>query len=299
MPKRILAYVAILVMKGAFSGSVEANDQGSVEHQVSELYAQATKALQVGLYNDGIEVAQHALRLANLHLGAEHRSTLQNIDSLASLYFEQGRYAEAETLRADLLQRRVRLLGDDHKDTLESKARLAEVFRKQARYDEAESLYWQLLRSRRQALGHEHPESINTMVDLGKLYAEQGRRGDAENIMASIRKSMKPSRRRVGTNELDGPRATHYLAHLYWDLNRYRDAERLMSKALKLHQDLLGHEHLDVLHIMEHIAKIYHDQGRYDKAESALSRCSWTLQETTWREPSRHTWCHAQTWSIL
>ena len=268
MPKKILACVAILIMNGAFGGSVEANEQGRVEHQVSELNAKATKALQVGLYSDGIESAQHALRLANVHLGAEHQSTLQNMGSLASLYFEQGRYAEAETLRAELLQRRLRLLGDDHRDTWESKVRLAEAYRRQARYDEAESLYWQLLRSRRQALGHEHPESINTMVELGKLYAEQGRRGDVENIMASIRKSMKPSQRRAGTNELDRPRAIHDLAHLHWNLERYRDAERLMSKAFKLHQDLLGREHLDVLHIMVHRAALSDDQGRYDKAES-------------------------------
>ena len=267
MPKRILAYVAVIVVNGAYAGLVEANAHGSMEHQVFELHARATKALQVGLYSDGIEFAQSALRLASVHLGADHPGTLQNKDGLASLYFEQGRYAEAETLRVDVLQRRLHLLGDDHNETLESKNGLAEVYRKQARYDEAESLYWQLLRSRRQTLGNEHPDSIHTMVDLGELYAEQGRHGDAESIVASIRQSLKSDQQHAGSIDPERPQAMHYLAHLYWHLERFQNAERLMSKAQELYQDQLSQEHLDVLHLMAHRAALFDEQGRYDKSE--------------------------------
>ena len=50
-------------------------------------------------------------------LGEEHPSVAKTLGNLASLYDDQGRYDEAETLFIQALDMRKKLLGDEHPHT--------------------------------------------------------------------------------------------------------------------------------------------------------------------------------------
>ena len=63
-----------------------------------------------------------------------------HVDNLASTFWSQGRWNEAEKLEVVAMETRKRVLGDRHPDTLTSIANLAETFRSQGRWDEAEKL---------------------------------------------------------------------------------------------------------------------------------------------------------------
>jgi hypothetical protein len=58
-------------------------------------------------------------------LGQEHPDTLTSIANLASTFWNQGRWKEAEDLFVQVMETRKRVLGQEHPDTLTSIASLA------------------------------------------------------------------------------------------------------------------------------------------------------------------------------
>jgi Tetratricopeptide repeat len=51
-------------------------------------------------------------------LGQEHLDTLNSIGILASTFWNQGRWKEAEELDVQVMETRKRVLGQEHLDTL-------------------------------------------------------------------------------------------------------------------------------------------------------------------------------------
>jgi hypothetical protein len=73
-------------------------------------------------------------------LGREHPDTLTSRDSLARLYSDQGRHAEAEPLMERVVKGRQRMLGLEHPDTLASMNSLVRIYTAQGRYTDAEMM---------------------------------------------------------------------------------------------------------------------------------------------------------------
>ncbi|KAH8655573.1 hypothetical protein BX600DRAFT_384999, partial [Xylariales sp. PMI_506] len=70
-------------------------------------------------------------------LGADHPDTLTSIANLASTYWNQGRWQEAEKLDVQVMETRKTKLGDNHPDTLTSMANLAFTWKVSRKYQEA------------------------------------------------------------------------------------------------------------------------------------------------------------------
>jgi hypothetical protein len=60
--------------------------------------------------------------------------------NLASTYWNQGRWGEAEKLSIQVIETSKTKLGADHPSTLTSMANLASTYRSQGRWEEAETL---------------------------------------------------------------------------------------------------------------------------------------------------------------
>ena len=71
---------------------------------------------------------------------------LTSINKLASLYQNQGRYSEAESLFKKALQIREKVLGREHPDTLTSIQSLALLYQDQGRYTEARPFFEEVVR---------------------------------------------------------------------------------------------------------------------------------------------------------
>jgi hypothetical protein len=61
-------------------------------------------------------------------LGVEHPDTLTRMGNLASTFWNQGRWKEAEELNVQVIETRKRVLGEEHPSTLTSMANLASTF---------------------------------------------------------------------------------------------------------------------------------------------------------------------------
>jgi hypothetical protein len=73
-------------------------------------------------------------------LGNEHPDTLTSMANLASTYWDQGRWAEAEDLQVQVIETTKRVLGDEHPNTLITMHNLAFSLQSQARHEEAVTL---------------------------------------------------------------------------------------------------------------------------------------------------------------
>ena len=99
-------------------------------------------------------------------LGVEHPSPLTSMANLASTFWNQGRWKEAEELQAKELDICSRVLGEEHPFTLTSMANLASTFWNQGRWKEAEELEVQVMETRKRVLGQEHPSTLTSMANL-------------------------------------------------------------------------------------------------------------------------------------
>ena len=81
-----------------------------------------------------MQVMKTSLRV----LEEEHPDTLTSIANLASTYWNQGRWDEAEKLHMQVMETRKRVLKEEHPDTLSSMANLTAIYRNQGRWDEVE-----------------------------------------------------------------------------------------------------------------------------------------------------------------
>ena len=73
-------------------------------------------------------------------LGAEHPNTLSSMANLASTYWNQGKWNEAEQLEIQVMDMRKKLLGLDHPDTLTSMENLACTYRDRGKIRESDEL---------------------------------------------------------------------------------------------------------------------------------------------------------------
>ncbi len=99
----------------------------------------------------------------------------RQLNNLASLYHDQGRYADAEPFYKRSLAIKEKVLGPEHPNVATGLNNLALLYDDQGRYAAAEPLYKRSLVIFEKALGPEHPGVATGLNNLASLYHDQGR----------------------------------------------------------------------------------------------------------------------------
>jgi tetratricopeptide (TPR) repeat protein len=97
-------------------------------------------------------------------------SALQDRESLAALYFDQGRYGHGEPLVLRVLAAYAKCPGCDQHAVARSLNNVARLFGAQGRYAEAEPFLLRALDVAVKSLGAEHPYTAELFSDLGLIY---------------------------------------------------------------------------------------------------------------------------------
>ncbi|KAK4117981.1 hypothetical protein N657DRAFT_659810 [Parathielavia appendiculata] len=126
-----------------------------------------------GQWKDAERFQLGAIELREEVLGSDHPSTLTSMANLASTYWEQGRWEEAEKL---FVQTK---LGADHPDTLTSMANLAStmanlafIWKDMGRHEDALGLLQTCVDLRQQVFSVGHPYTASTLSNL-KAWLEE------------------------------------------------------------------------------------------------------------------------------
>jgi hypothetical protein len=128
-------------------------------------------------------------------LGADHPDMLNSIANLASTYWYQGRWEEAEKLEVEVMETCKTKLGADHLDTLTSMNSLAFTWKSQGRDTVALKLMDECVQLRTQILGINHPDTNSSTTALsqwragpfcGRLLADSAQARRYQNTGATV-----------------------------------------------------------------------------------------------------------------
>lgn len=205
-----------------------------------------------------------AIEIRKSILGIEDPNTAQSINNLANLYYDHGKYQNAEPLFLEALNIRKKVLGIDHPDTATSINDLAELYNTQGKYEKAEKLYLQALAIREKIYGKEHQDTARSINDLSVLYSAQGRYDEAEPLKL---RALEICKRTLGQEHHETGRSLNNLGILNYNQGKYEEAEEYYLKALNILKTTLGEEHPRIALSLNNLASVYYSQGKYTEAE--------------------------------
>ena len=217
-----------------------------------------------GSYIEAERMCDKSVRVLRNVFGNDDVDTLRGMGTLASTYWNQGRWTEAEKLEVQVMETRTRVLGEEHPDTLTSMANLASTYWNQGRWTEAEKLEVRVMETSSRVLGEEHPDTLTSMANLASTYWNQGRWTEAEKLEVQV---METRTRVLGEEHPDTLTSMANLASTYRNQGRWIEAEKLGVQVMETRTRVLGEEHPSLLTSIANLASTYWNQGRWTEAE--------------------------------
>jgi tetratricopeptide (TPR) repeat protein len=117
--------------------------------------------------------------------GQHHPKSFSFKSELAAIYWEQGRYRDAEKLYLEVLDSRKLELGEDHPDTVRSLQSVGKIYLSLGQPSGAETLLEQAHNWWLEHHGRDHPWTLDSLDQLAGLYYKKQNFLEAKNIYVS------------------------------------------------------------------------------------------------------------------
>jgi tetratricopeptide (TPR) repeat protein len=164
--------------------------------------------------------------------------------TLSRVYYDEGRWKEAEELEVQVMETFKRVLAEEHPSTLTSMANLASTYSNQGRWKEAEELEVQVMETSKRVLAEEHPSTLISMANLASTYRNQGRWKEAEELEVQV---METRKRVLGEEHPSTLTSMANLASTYMNQGRWKEAEELEVQVMETSKRVLAEEHPNIL----------------------------------------------------
>ena len=210
-------------------------------------------------YDEAESFLEHALTMSQFAHREASLAETTHLNELAYLYWNQGKYKEAEKLfkRARIIQEGQMtyeaLTLPEKLQYAESLQSLACVYQTLGKYKESEELFLLALKA-------------VSLQSLAFVYQIMGRHKESEELFLRALARSEPA------DELAGAVTLSNLAELYRRQGRYKEADLLLKHAQSIHENHVGSEHLKTAYIFHKQALLSFDQERYDEAEKLFIR---------------------------
>ena len=241
-----------------------ATEQDRAEFEIGKLLAEVEQLRQAGKYDQGLPLAQQAVKQSEKIFGAEHLLAASSLNTLALLYQAKGDLVQAEPLFKRALAIREKALGPDHPDVAQSLNNLAGVYKDKGDFVPAEPLYQRSLAIWERTLGPDHPDVSNSLNNLAVLYFLKGDSAQAE---LHFKRSLAILERVLGPDHLAVALGLNNLAVVYQAKGDYVRAEPLFQRSLAIREKVLGPDHPDVAASFSNLGVLYRDKGDFVRAE--------------------------------
>jgi len=190
--------------------------------------------------------------------------------TVSSVYYDEGRWSEAEELEVQVVEMHKKKLGEDHPLTLTSMANLAMTYNEQGQWEEAEELSLQVIEMRKEKLGEDHPSTLTSMANLAVTYSQQGRQDKAEPLKKRVMEILKE---KLGEDHPSTLTSMANLAVTYSRQGRQDKAEPLTKRVIKMRKEKLGEDHPLTLTSMANLAMTWKAQDREGEAIKLMEQC--------------------------
>ena len=182
------------------------------------------------------------------------------LDNLASVYCQEGRFAEAEPLYSRALAITQKARGPDHPDTANQLHNIASFYGLQGKTAEAERLYRQALSIQEKALGPEHPDVATTLDNLATVCSTGP---CSDDVLNYERRSLAIREKTLGPQHPDVARSLNNLGSIYHRRGWYSQAEPLFQRALSIMEKSSRTDRSELATLLDNAAALYGSQGRY------------------------------------
>jgi tetratricopeptide (TPR) repeat protein len=264
--------------------------QGAMLATLGRLYT------QLGLYDRAAEVLRESVAVERRR-GENHPELVLALRHLGRALALGGRFAEAEPVFREVLERARRLYPADHEEVAVSLNNYALVQHDLGHYAAAEPLYWEAVELERR--GSSEVARANwalLLIDLGRYdeaaavaleilairekepdpagvasileylaMAHQGA-GRLDEAEAVARRSLALRERHLRPDDRDIARSRNVLGAVLRDRGDLDGAETLLRRALAERRRLLGPGHAEVAVSLEDLGDLLAAQGRQDEA---------------------------------
>ncbi|KAJ5523469.1 hypothetical protein N7513_013013 [Penicillium frequentans] len=224
-------------------------------------------AWQSGSVADMRDFASESRKQWALLLGEEHQEVLRSKGILATSYWVEGRWQEAEKLFSEVVEASKIKLGEDDLFTLANTTNLASTYRKQGQWKKAEQLQVQIIKTCKAVLGDDHFQTLSSMSNLAATYQNQGRFGEAEVLQMLV---LETNKAKLGEDHPETIAGIAALALTYYYQERWEKAEYLCIQVIGARKIKLGEDHPDTLVSIHNLASIYLEQSQWEDAEQLL-----------------------------
>jgi hypothetical protein len=208
-----------------------------------------------------------SLEIQSRRVGYDNSDTLNTSDSLAELYIEQYRYAEARVLLAKGLESYRRLYGAAHPYTSREMYGLGKVLQGEGNYPEAEKVFAEALATEQRARGPRHPDTLGTAEHLAIVYIEEGKVAQGVALLES---SCHDFREILGPGHWDTAKCGVYLGWGYYSQGDLLRAERNWRASLQAFQALGKDAEDEAANAGELLGLDMVEQRKYAEAEPLL-----------------------------
>ncbi|KAI0549990.1 hypothetical protein F4679DRAFT_544420 [Xylaria curta] len=224
--------------------------------------------LSLILYNDGnmgeAEIfAKHVVNGLE-SIGDHNGDTLQSKLHLATIYWSQGRWEDAELIESKVLDTCLNEYGKEDNLTLSCMAALTATYSDQGHWEKAEQLGGEVLDIFQRLLGSEHPTTLSHMSVMAELYYRQAKVDEAIELQTRV---MEGASRVLGDDHPDTITSLSNLAKMYWKYEIWEEGVALQMDAVDSATLVLGPRHPDTLITMANLANMYGEMGEHEEAE--------------------------------
>lgn len=206
-----------------------------------------------GNYQQAIEIAESALKVANSVLGPDHETTLTLRNNIATVLGETGRVHEAIRLLRELLPDQIRALGAHHQDTLTTRQNIANWSGHTEGAEKAVRLLRKLHQDETRVLGSDHADTLLTQLNIAYWMKEAGNIQSARELLEQLLPSLK---RVLGHNHANTLIAWNNFATWSFEAGDRRKAEQVFRELLDDQLAVLGPDHPGTLLTRYNIASV-------------------------------------------
>ncbi|HEX4595273.1 MAG TPA: tetratricopeptide repeat protein [Bryobacteraceae bacterium] len=263
----------ILSLAGVSWADCLANDTpdsepaSSVSHHV--LRHTAYRQFRSGHYQKALDCYVEALHTAQARGPENSAEIATDLNDIATLSEEMGRYDEAHKLYAQELEV-LKPLGDRAAAAIgETYMEMGGLLLIEGSLGPAEADYKKAITLLTRHAGPENPRTAKAMGGLGRLYAESGRYDEASKLLGAARTIVEKDESRNGSiliNILDSE------GSLLCSAGKFAEAEKRWLRAMNVAERTYGEDGVQYSALLLHLGQLYTEIHEYQSAEKVLER---------------------------
>ena len=256
-------------------------------------------------YRQTVQLMQRSIAIKETSLGPDHPGIVYELERLAHLYVynDQGSTGQAEQLlqRSVSIHEKARTLGPNHPDTARSLYTLAKFYIKQGKHEQAEQPLQRSLSIREKIFGAAAEDAIDTNTIRNALvlsYEKQGKYDQAERVLrgdkgaadseraedapgqdatahrpeVAMQRSLAIREQVHGLVTADIVDARYKLVSLYVEQGKYEQAERLLQRNIRIHEEAAGFGpgSASAHSARSSLVRFYQERGKDEQAEKLM-----------------------------